>query len=136
MATQAQDSEKFTRTCIELSWYTTAYKLKQLKFLLQDAIPDVDISDQSNKSFLDLVRKLEGQAILNRHQPGRNEALLLYEMFEAISLPACANKICSEFKVKKGMKFRASDQSTPVFLSGYFIIFFKQVRSKSSATIT
>ena len=97
--TQVQDFEKFNSICIKLSRHTTAYKLKQLKFLLQDVTTEIDIHDQ--KSFLELIGKLESKEILNRHHPGRNEALLLCEIFDAISLPALANEICTEFKVKK-----------------------------------
>ena len=103
MAKQVKDSEKFSSICIKLSRHTTAYKLKQLKFLLQDKTTEIDIHDQ--KSFLELIGKLENKEILNRHQPGRNEALLLCEMFDAISLPALANEICSEFKVEKGIYY-------------------------------
>ena len=97
--TQVQDFEKFNSICIKLSRHTTAYKLKQLKFLLQDVTTEIDIHDQ--KSFLELIGKLETKQVLNRHHPGQNEALLLCEMFDAISLPALANEICSEFKVEK-----------------------------------
>ena len=100
MATQVKDSEKFSSICIKLSWHTTAYKLKQLKFLLQDVTTEINIHDQ--KSFLEVISKLEAKQVLNRHHSGRNEAILLCEMFDAISLPSLANEICAEFKVKKG----------------------------------
>jgi hypothetical protein len=94
------NSEKFTTICVKLSRNTPADKLKQLKFLLQDVTSEIDFYDE--KLFLDLIAKLEAEEILNRDSPGRNEALLLCEMFDAISLHGLANEICSEFKVEKG----------------------------------
>jgi hypothetical protein len=100
--TQGIAGSDFTRICLKLSRDTPADKLKQLKFLLQDVTSEsIDIRDQ--KSFLDLIAKLEVKEIINRHSPGQEDALLLIEMFDAISLPSLANEICSKFKVEKGI---------------------------------
>ena len=93
---------KFKDVCLELSRNTTENKLKQLKFLLQDFISDINLHDQNN-FFVDLITKLEAKGIVNGDTPGQNEALLLCEMFDAVSLHNLTNKICSELQVEKGI---------------------------------
>ncbi len=103
MATEEEpNSKKFTNICLKLSRDLPENKLKQIKFLLQEVNSEInDIHDQ--KSLLDLIRKLEAQGVLNREVPGRNEALLLCELFDAISLHSLADEICSEFDVERGI---------------------------------
>ena len=92
---------KFKDVCLELSRKTKGNKLKQIKFLLQDFISDINIHDQ--KLLVDLITKLEAKGIVNCDTPGQNEALLLCEMFDAVSLHNLTNKICSELQVEKGI---------------------------------
>jgi transcriptional antiterminator len=103
MATKEEpNSGKFIKICLKLSRETPPNKLKQLKFLLQDVTSEInDIHDQ--KLFLDLISKLEAQGILNRKAPGRNEALLLCELFDAVSLHSLADEICSKFVIERGI---------------------------------
>lgn len=102
MATKREpNSKKFTDLCIRLSEDLRAKKLKQLKFLLQDRVSGIDICDQT--SFLELITTLEAQALITRVKPGRDEALLLCELFDAVSLCNLANEICSEFEVERGI---------------------------------
>ncbi|CAB4021509.1 ---NA--- [Paramuricea clavata] len=103
MATKEEpNSGKFIKICLKLSRETPPNKLKQLKFLLQDVTSEInDIHDQ--KLFLDLISKLEAQGILNRKAQGRNEALLLCELFDAVSLHSLADEICSEFAIERGI---------------------------------
>ena len=92
---------KFKDVCLELSRNTKGNKLKQIKFLLQDFTSDINIHDQN--FFVDLITKLEAKGIVNGDTPGQNEALLLCEMFDAVSLHNLTNKICSELQVEKGI---------------------------------
>ena len=103
MATKEEpNSKKFTNICLKLSRDMPENKLKQVKFLLQEVNSEIDDIHDS-KTLLDLIRKLEDQGILNRKVPGRNEALWLCELFDAISLHSLADEICSEFDVERGM---------------------------------
>lgn len=95
---------KFKDVCLELSRNTTEDKLKQIKFLLQDFTSDIKIDDQ--KLFLDLITKLEANGIVNGDTPGENEALLLCEMFDAVSLHKLADKVRSELQVEKGIIYQ------------------------------
>ena len=99
----SQRDTKFKDVCLELSRNTTEDKLKQLKFLLhnQDFIPDINLHDQ--KLLVDLITKLEDKGIVDGDTPGQNEALLLCEMFDAVSLHSLSKKICSELQVEKGV---------------------------------
>ena len=94
------DSEKYNQLCLKLSRATPGVKLKQLKFLLQDLIPDINMND--NRLFVELITKLEMKGVLTRNKPGRNEGLLLCEMFDAVSMPNIANDICLAFMVDRG----------------------------------
>ena len=94
------DSKKFTDMCLALSSKTPANKVKKLKFLLGDLTPEIDIRDR--KKFFDLILQLEAEAILNRDEPRRDDALLLCELFDAVSLPVLADEICSHFSVERG----------------------------------
>ena len=92
----------FRKLCIELSHNTPLHKLKQLKFLLQDRTSEInDINDE--KSFLDLINKLDAVGILSKKSPGKDEALLLSELFHAVSLPILAVQICSKFDIERGI---------------------------------
>lgn len=96
-----QRDTKFRDTCLELSRNTPEDKLIQLKFLLQDVAPDINIHDQ--KLLVDLIRKLQALGIVNGDTPGQDEALLLCEMFDAVSLHNLAGKVRSELQVQKGI---------------------------------
>ena len=97
----SQRDTKFKDICLELSRNTTEDKLKQLKFLLQDFTPDINLHDQ--KLLVDLITKLEDKGIVDGDTPGQNEALLLCEMFDAVSLHSLSKKIRSELQVEKGL---------------------------------
>ena len=94
------ESKNYCQLCLKLSRTTTVVKLKQLKFLLQDLILDIDIND--NGSFLELITKLEMKGLLTRNTPGHDEGRMLCEMFDAVSMPNVANDICSVFTVDRG----------------------------------
>ena len=96
-----QRDTEFRDTCLELSRNTPEDKLIQLKFLLQDVAPDINIHDQ--KLLVDLIRKLEALGIVDGDTPGQDEALLLCEMFDAVSLPSLAGKVRSQLQVQKGI---------------------------------
>ena len=96
-----ENYQMFARLCVKLSHNTPRDKLKQLKFLLQDVTSEMnDINDK--KSFLDLIQKLDSQGVLNKKSAGKNEALLLIELFDTVSLQNLADQICSEFVVERG----------------------------------
>ena len=92
---------KFTSVCLKISGNMPPDKLKQLNFLLQDILPEIDIHDE--KPFLDVIKKLEARGILNRSKPGLNEAVLLYELCDAVSLHSLGDEICSDFALERGI---------------------------------
>ena len=94
------DKVEYNKLCLNLSRKTPGVKLKQLKFLLQDLILDIDINDE--RSFVELIASLEIKGELTGDKPGRNEGLLLCEMFDAVSMHGIANDICSKFSVNRG----------------------------------
>ncbi|XP_028397490.1 uncharacterized protein LOC114521301 [Dendronephthya gigantea] len=89
----------FTSVCLKLSRNVPRDKLKQLNFLLQDIMPEIDIHDE--KPFVEVIKKLEARGVLNRNKPGQNEAVLLYELCDAVSLNSLGDEICLDFALER-----------------------------------
>ena len=95
--------EIYTKVCVEIAGHITKDKLRQMKFLLYDLTSGFSIHD--NKTFLDLVQKLENENKLNKDTPGENEAFLFAEILDAVSLNNVADKVRVEFEVQGGTTF-------------------------------
>ena len=97
MAEAEVQSRKFTDLCLKLSRRIQIYKLKKLKFLLEEVVGNYIARAET---FLEVITELESRKLLQRTSLRENG--LLCELFDAISLNELADTICQDLGIGRG----------------------------------
>ena len=98
MAEAEVQSRKFTDLCLKLSRRIQIYKLKKLKFLLEEVVGNYIARAET---FLEVITELESRKLL-QHTGLKENGLLLCELFDAISLKDLADTICQDLGIVRG----------------------------------